>query len=233
LDDNGLEAVEFEPHPHGKFKILDHPRTNFVGLDVGGVDSYDQDQAGASTSEGCAMIYRRFLNVDEPGDYIVAEYTDRPERKEDFYDGVLKLAVYYNSKMLIEYTKIAIIDYFKKEGMQKYLKEKPASAHNIKTLTRNTYGVHMNKQVKSYMEDLMDDYIRSSVADIWFYELLEELSFYGQRNTDRAIAFGLCLLHNNDNYRRKVLDAEEKISKESLGFRKFALNSRGVPKKIR
>ena len=164
---------------------------------------------------------------------LVAEYTDRPERKEDFYDGVLKLAVYYNAKMLIEYTKIAIIDYFKKEGMQNLLKEKPASAHNIRTLTRNTYGVHMNKQVKSYMEDLMDDYIKSSINDIWFYDLLEELSLYGQRNTDRAIAFGLCLLHNNDNYRRKVLDAEEKISKESLGFRKFAMNSQGIPKKIR
>ena len=232
-DDNGTLSVEFEPHQHGKFKILHHPRTNFVGLDIGGVDSYDQDQAGASTSEGCAMIYRRFYNIDEPGDMLVAEYTDRPERKEDFYDGVLKLAVYYNAKMLIEYTKIAIIDYFKKEGMQNLLKEKPASAHNIKTLTRNTYGVHMNKQVKSYMEDLMDDYIKSSINDIWFYDLLEELSLYGQRNTDRAIAFGLCLLHNNDNYRRKVLDAEEKISKESLGFRKFAMNSQGIPKKIR
>ena len=83
-DDNGTLSVEFEPHQHGKFKILHHPRTNFVGLDIGGVDSYDQDQAGASTSEGCAMIYRRFYNIDEPGDMLVAEYTDRPERKEDF-----------------------------------------------------------------------------------------------------------------------------------------------------
>lgn len=231
-DDNGSLTVEFEPHPHGKVKILDHPKTNFVGLDVGGIDSYDQDQAGSSSSEGCAFIYRRFLNVDEPGDYVVAEYTDRPEKREEFYENCLKLAVYYNAKMLIEYTKIAIIDYFKRENMQKYLKKKPNSAHNVKTTTRNTYGVHMNKQVKAHMEDLIEEYIKSNVGDIWFMDLLDELAFYGQRNTDRVMAFGMCLIHNNDNFRNKVLDNEEKITKESMGFRKFALNSRGIPRKI-
>ena len=54
----------------------------------------------------------------------------------------------------MEYTKIGILDYFKRMNALKYLKEKPESAHNPGTKTRNRYGVHMNKQVKALLEDL-------------------------------------------------------------------------------
>ena len=196
-------AVKWRPHPDGPYRILAHPMTEFRFLDIGGVDSYDQDTAGASDSLGSAIIYRRFANTDVPSDYVIAEYTDRPPKKEDFWDGVLKLAVYYNAKMLVEYTKIGILDYFKRMNALKYLKEKPESAHNPGTKTRNRYGVHMNKQVKSLLEDLIDDYIRENVEDIWFMDLIDELAVYGRQNTDRAMAFGLCLIHNIDNYRYK------------------------------
>ena len=223
--------VRWRPHPEGPFKILHHPEPQYKDLDIGGIDSYDQDQAGASDSLGSAIIYRRFVNTDHASDYMVAEYTDRPAKKEDFWDGCLKLAVYYNAKMLVEYTKIGILDYFKRMNALKYLKEKPESAHNPGTKTRNRYGVHMNKQVKSLMEDLMDDYIRENVEDIWFLDLIEELSSYGTRNTDRAIAFGLCLIHNIDNYRIQAKEIE--AEKEDIGFKYYKLDHNGVPKIIR
>ncbi len=226
---DGREMVRWEPHPTGPYKILSHPMPEYKGLDIGGVDSYDQDQAGASDSEGSAMIYRRFLNTDIPSDYIVAEYTDRPKKKEDFWDGCLKLAVYYNAKMLVEYTKIGILDYFKRMNSLQFLKEKPESAHNPGTRTRNRYGVHMNKQVKALMEDHIDDYIRESVEDIWYLDLIDELSYYGSRNTDRVIAFGLCLLHNIDNYRYKVSENEEI---KDIGFKYYQMGDHGVPIEI-
>ena len=173
----------------------------YKNLDIGGVDSYDQDKAGASDSLGSAIIYRRFANTDIPSDYVVAEYTDRPSKKEDFWDGVLKLAVYYNSKMLVEYTK-----------------------------TRNRYGVHMNKQIKSLLEDLIDDYIRESIEDIWFLELIDELANYGLQNTDRAMAFGLSLIHNIDNYRLQVTEKEEKTD---LGFKYYKMGYKGIPTQMK
>ena len=223
--------VRWRPHPEGPYKILEHPAPEYKDLDIGGIDSYDQDKAGASDSLGSAIIYRRFVNTEYASDYVVAEYTDRPEKKEDFWDGCLKLAMYYNAKMLVEYTKIGILDYFKRMNALKYLKEKPESAHNPGTKTRNRYGVHMNKQVKSLMEDLMDDYIRENVEDIWFLDLIDELANYGTRNTDRAIAFGLCLIHNVDNYRiqAKEVQAEE----ADIGFKYYKLDRNGVPKLIR
>ena len=219
-------AVKWSPHPDGPYRILAHPMTEFRFLDIGGVDSYDQDTAGASDSLGSAIIYRRFANTDVPSDYVIAEYTDRPPKKEDFWDGVLKLAVYYNAKMLVEYTKIGILDYFKRMNALKYLKEKPESAHNPGTKTRNRYGVHMNKQVKSLLEDLIDDYIRENVEDIWFMDLIDELAVYGRQNTDRAMAFGLCLIHNIDNYRLQVSDQQEE---KDLGFRYYKMGWNGIP----
>ena len=223
--------VRWRPHPGGPYKILEHPAPEYKDLDIGGIDSYDQDKAGASDSLGSAIIYRRFVNTEYASDYVIAEYTDRPEKKEDFWDGCLKLAMYYNAKMLVEYTKIGILDYFKRMNALKYLKEKPESAHNPGTKTRNRYGVHMNKQVKSLMEDLMDDYIRENAEDIWFLDLIDELANYGTRNTDRAIAFGLCLIHNVDNYRiqAKEVQAEE----ADIGFKYYKLDRNGVPKLIR
>ena len=231
FDQNEDYVVKWRPHPDGPFRILHHPEPDYKDLDIGGIDSYDQDQAGASDSLGSAIIYRRFVDTDKPSDYIVAEYTDRPEKKEDFWDGCLKLAVYYNARMLVEYTKIGILDYFKRMNALKYLKEKPESAHNPGTKTRNRYGVHMNKQVKSLMEDLMSDYIRENVEDIWFLDLIEELSSYGTRNTDRAIAFGLCLIHNVDNYRiqAKTIEAET----IDVGFKYYQLDRNGLPKIIK
>jgi hypothetical protein len=89
----------------------------------------------------------------------------------------------------------------------------------------------MNKQVKSLMEDLMDDYIRENAEDIWFLDLIDELANYGTRNTDRAIAFGLCLIHNVDNYRiqAKEVQAEE----ADIGFKYYKLDRNGVPKLIK
>ena len=176
---------------------------------------------------GSAIIYRRFANTDIPSDYVVAEYTDRPKKKEDFWDGCLKLAVYYNSKMLVEYTKIGILDYFKRMNALKYLKEKPESAHNPGTKTRNRYGVHMNKQVKALLEDLIDDYLRESVKDIWFIDLIDELANYGLQNTDRAMAFGICLIHNIDNYRMQASAREDEI--KDIGFKYYKRAYNGIP----
>ena len=223
-------TVKWRPHPNGPYKILSHPMPEYKNLDIGGIDSYDQDQAGASESLGSAIIYRRFANTDVPSDYVIAEYTDRPDKKEDFWDGCLKLAVYYNAKMLVEYTKIGILDYFKRMNALKYLKEKPESAHNPGTKTRNRYGVHMNKQVKALLEDLIDDYLRESVEDIWFIDLIDELANYGLQNTDRAMAFGLCLIHNIDNYRMQA-SIKEKV--QDIGFKYYKMGYNGVPIQIK
>ena len=215
-EDGFTEAVEWIADPTGPYMVLDHPDEEYEGLDIGGIDSYDQDTAESTASMGSAIIYRRFVNTEMASDYPIAEYTERPKTAEEFWDGCLKLAIYYNAKMLIEYTKIGIIDYFKRKGALRYMKEKPKTAHAPGTLTRNRYGLQMNKQTKAVMEQYIDDYIKTNVDDIWFIDLLNELADYGTRNTDRAIAFGLCLIHNVDVHAIQAREVNEKNKK--LGF---------------
>tara|TARA_R110000851_G_scaffold117849_4_gene244872 strand:+ start:2581 stop:4380 length:1800 start_codon:yes stop_codon:yes gene_type:complete len=227
-DDSGF-GVKFTLNKHGAYKILAHPRTELKGLDIGGIDSYDQDESTTS-SLGSALIYRRFYNTDIASDYVIADYTERPKTAEEFWDGCLKLAVYYEAVMLVEYTRIGVIGYFQREGMTKYLKERPSTAHSPKTKNKNKYGIQMNKHTKAVMEQFMNKYIEEDCEDIWFIELLDELANYGLRNTDRAIAFGLCLIHDIDLHDKAV---NKDVSKnESLGFVYYKrVNGRLIPYK--
>tara|TARA_R110002020_G_scaffold88259_1_gene216918 strand:+ start:593 stop:2392 length:1800 start_codon:yes stop_codon:yes gene_type:complete len=227
--DEGMN-VEWIPDNTGPYKILSHPQTEYKGLDIGGIDSYDQDTAKSSKSLGSAIIYRRFYSVDMPSNYVVAEYTERPKTAEEFWDGCLKLAVYYNSKMLIEFTKIGIIDYFKRMGGMQFMKERPTAAHSPKSVNRNRFGIQMNKHTKAVMEQYLQKYVEENTGDIWFMDLLDELANYGIRNTDRVIAFGLCLIHDIDIYEKSVKFGESEVN--NIGFVYYKReNGRLVPYK--
>ena len=88
----------------------------------------------------------------------------------------------------------------------------------------------INKSVKALLEDLIDDYLRESVQDIWFIDLIDELANYGLQNTDRAMAFGICLIHNIDNYRMKA-SIKEKV--KDIGFKYYEMGYNGIPKQIK
>ena len=221
--------VQWIPDREGPYKILAHPEIGYKGLDIGGIDSYDQDYA-STDSLGSAIIYRRFYSTDMASNYVVAEYTERPRTAEEFWDGCLKLAVYYNAQMLIEFTKIGIIDYFKRMGGMKYMKERPTAAHSPKTVNRNRYGIQMNKHTKAVMEQYLQKYVEENCEDIYFIDLLDELANYGVKNTDRVIAFGLCLIHDIDIYEKSVKFGESEI--KNLGFVYYRReNGRLVPYK--
>ena len=221
--------VQWIPDREGPYKILAHPMPEYKDLDIGGIDSYDQDYA-STESLGSAIIYRRFYSTDMASNYVIAEYTERPRTAEEFWDGCLKLAVYYNAKMLIEFTKIGIIDYFKRMGGIKYMKERPTAAHSPKSVNRNRYGIQMNKHTKAVMEQYLQKYVEENCEDIYFIDLLDELANYRVKNTDRVIAFGLCLIHDIDIYEKSVKFGESEI--KNLGFVYYRReNGRLVPYK--
>ena len=66
--------------------------------------------------------------------------------------------------------------------------------------------------------------------EIWYIDLLDELCDWGSPNTDRAIAFGMCLIHENDNFAIEVKDREKESIKES-GFIYYKYDSNGIPVK--
>jgi hypothetical protein len=108
----------------------------------------------------------------------------------------VKLAILYNYKVLVEYSKIAIISYFKDVGAEKYLKERPDLRKELgPSKAKNEYGQRMTSDVKVLGTKLLKSEVSNNSNNIWFKEVLLDLINFGDGNTDIAMAYLLILLY--------------------------------------
>jgi hypothetical protein len=227
----GKWEVEFVLDPDGKVKILHHPKPEILNLDIGGVDSYYQEEAPSSDSMGCAIVFRRWnMDSDMPSNLPVAMYVDRPYTKEEWFENNLKLFAYYNAKALVEYTDDGFFRHFTKANAHKFLKERPLSADSPWSKVQNKYGVHMKTYQKNLVIGLLDDYIKKHVDNIYFFELLKDLAKFGIKNTDMAMAFGIALLHDSDSANLRVIHKDKVEKKTDYFLPTFSMNSDGSVK---
>ncbi len=214
----------------GMFKILHENLETHKNVNVSAVDPYHVDDSmdveiGVRESRGCMCVYRRFVNMDIPGELPVAFYTDRPYSKEEFYENCLKLAVYYQTQILVEYNDDGFLKYFINNNMTRYLKERPRSADSPYSQVSNKYGIHMKAYQKSLLVELVDEYIKKHYEDIYFMSLLEEMAIFGKKNTDEVMAFGMALIHDMDTTRHIVSkEEEEDVTKDFYPHFKRANN---------
>lgn len=187
------------------------------GTYVLGIDSYDQDKAENSVSFGSCIVYKRFVSSDQTYNIPVAEYTARPELANDFYEQCRRLAEHYNGKILYENQNPGIKKYFETKYCTHLLHTQP---NIIKSISPNSnvnrgYGIHMTKPIKAELEIMVRDWLKEEtdtgimqLTKIMSIPLLKELVAYdGERNTDRFIAFSLCILQDVEMFR---IRAEEK-----------------------
>lgn len=217
----------------GKYLVAARPLEGYANAHVASMDPYHIDDKfeekvkvksveAKRPSKGCMMVYRRFIGIDVPGEFVVAEYTDRPESKEEFYENCAKLAIYYDVQVLGEYNDSGFFEYFEKNGLQRYLRERPRSADSPWSEVSNKYGLHMKEYQKNLAIEKIAEYVKHNCEDIYFVELLDELAHFGTKNTDRAMAFGMCLIHDTDN-RHKVINqkAEDEKPKDFISYYTF------------
>jgi len=224
-DFGNKEDYEGDENPF-PFEIVDMPLTELKNADVAAVDPYHIDddleeikkngKIGNKRSKGCMCVYRRFIGVDTPSEYPVAFYTDRPESKQVFYENCLKLAIFYDCKILVEYNDDNFFKYFINNKVFRFLKERPRSADSPYSTVTNKYGVHMKTHQKKMVTEYLDEYIKEHWEDIYFLPLLNELCIYGTANTDRAMAFGMALMHDADNLR--TVKARESENEDNTLF---------------
>lgn len=190
------------------------------GLYVAGCDPYDQDKSGTG-SLGSIFIYKRFINNGITYNQIVAEYTGRPERADDFYETCRRLCIYYNAKCLYENQLKGLKIYFEQKNSLHYLCEQPGIIKDIVKDSRvqRGFGIHMNRGTggASGIKDQCEIYLRQ-----WLYSeredidgnkifnlhtiksipLLKEMIAYEREgNYDRVIAFMLCILQAQEMHR--------------------------------
>lgn len=197
------------------------------GLYIAGCDPYDQDKSG-SGSLGSFFVYKRFINNGQSYNKIVAEYTGRPERADEFYENCRKLCIYYNAKCLYENQLKGLKVYFEQKNSLHYLCEQPGIIKDIvkDSKVSRGYGIHMNRGNggASGIKDQCEIYLRQ-----WLYEerddvngnkimnlhtiksipLLKEMIAYDwEGNYDRVIAFMLCILQSKEMHRMHVQDSK-------------------------
>ena len=226
LNPDLIDIVDFPLKPEdskeGCVVLYEDPIDNPpFGLYIAGCDPYDQDKANTSESLGSFMVYKRFYHNGTSYDKIVAEYTGRPNRADDFYENCRKLCIFYNAKCLYENQLKGLKGYFEQKNSLHYLCEQPQIIKDIvkDSKVNRGYGIHMNRGSggATGIKDQCEIYLRQ-----WLYEertdvngepimnlhtirsiaLLKELIAYDRdTNTDRVIALMLCILQKQEMHK--------------------------------
>lgn len=201
-------------------------------------DPIDQDQASSTDSLGSFFIYKRFLHNGSTYDTIVAEYTGRPNKSEEFYETCRRLCIYYNAKCLYENQLKGFKVYFETKNSLHYLCEQPQIIKDIvkDSKVNRGYGIHMNRGAAgtSGIKDQCEIYLRD-----WLYQertgadgeklmnlhtiksipLLKELIAYDRENNcDRIIAFMLCILQAKEMHKLHMIETTPQTLLESESF---------------
>lgn len=211
----------------GEIVIWEHPMDNPPwGMYFAACDSYDFDQSGTN-SLGSVFIYKRFTSFELTYDVIVAEYTGRPQKAEQFYENVLKLLQYYNAKMLYENQNPGILVYFRNKHVDYYLADQPDILNKIVKDSRVSRGkgIHMTKEIKAFGEGRWKDWLITKRSDgklnlhtLLSEPLIEELIAYNDKgNFDRCSAIFILAIYLEELHNITITNREEE-SKTNLLF---------------
>ncbi|MFN4152831.1 MAG: hypothetical protein ACK4IX_17945, partial [Candidatus Sericytochromatia bacterium] len=183
---------------------------NSKNLYIAGCDSYDQDKSFTSNSNGSMFVFKRISNVDESGGLFVAQYTDRPETADEFYYNTILLNLFYRSRVLVEYTKIGIINYYKNKKFYNLLWEAPKINLPDMKYSRaiNKVGYLMSDKHKKFAIEKYISYIRDNIDKFYFIDQVEDhLNFHLESNEfDRTMASMLCIIQDNELLDSAIID---------------------------
>ena len=210
----------------GAIVIWEHPQPNPEwGLYIGACDPYDHDQSGTD-SLGSIFIYKRFRSYDTTFETLVAEYTGRPEKADDFYENVRKLLLYYNATCLYENQWPGLSVYMRNKHSEYLLADQPSIISKIINDSRvqRGKGIHMVTAIKDWAELRVRDWLieeyepgKLNLTKIYSEALLEELIAYNDKgNFDRVIAFMLIMIYREELHNLHVRSKEETVKNKRL-----------------
>ena len=179
-----------------------HPPVGYRNLFVGGVDSYDQDQARTTNSLGAMVVMRRANNLFMENKQVVCLIRTRPKRREQFYEMCCKVSVYYNlyQNTLIDFAKPAIMNHYKDLGLESYMAKRPPKFQSETSQQSHEYGVSINAYSKPIMIGMLQSYIEDYIHTCWFSTILDELKIYNvsqdDSDNDTVDALGIALMQD-------------------------------------
>lgn len=179
--------------------------------DIAACDSYDEEveQDSKTASDGATLVYRTYAGPSREYNLPICVLAERGDSTNDdtFYENNIKLAIYYNYKLLVEYSKIAIINYFIDVGAEHLLKERPDLRKDLgPSKAKNEYGQRMTNDVKVLGTKLLKAEVVNNSENIWFRNVLLDLIDFGDVNTDISMAYLIVLLYKLELFETIVDD---------------------------
>lgn len=205
-------------------EMVEEPDANMNGdvyenLYVAGTDTYNQDEAENSDSEGAFTIYKKWRNNSDSPFFNTWTFmiVERPGvgtgGQNRFFEHVLMGCIYYNVLNNIEFVNPLIFDYFEKMNSTKYLMEKPqlAFAGYIKeNRSSNRYGTDksLKPHVLSNWREIMTE---EQINRLWIPRQILAFAKYvyspgDKYNCDITIASAESLIAYKEIEHLKILD---------------------------
>lgn len=237
-DNSGVLEIVEEP-------IKDEHGIPYNNLYVIGVDGIDADQSTSTgqkdVSKFAIIVKRRALGLLEPT--YVAYYKDRPKDIREAFDMVIKLAMFYNAKVMIEATRVSVITYMKEHKKSNFLFRRPtASLPQTTKVNNRQYGCPATQTIIEHQLDLIDNFINDYYYTIRSLELLNELCKYSYENKkkfDFVAAAGMVELADEE-LMGQVPKVQERYKSEwkdigyytdEYGYKRFGVIPQNIEKK--
>lgn len=198
---NQIEPGETEEEYEERMKISQEEPISMKinNLYIGGIDGIDigageTSERTSNPSKFCTVIKRRIYGMKEPT--YVAYYMDRPYDVRDAYIQTIGLLMWYNCQANLEATRMSILTYARDNKFMQYFIKRPRVCYGdlIKRRSANQYGTTATSAMIEHQTDLIRDYVEDYCQNIWFLELLEQLSMYTDENKGKFDMVAACAM---------------------------------------
>lgn len=189
--ENGVRdtKVKFVANKNGRFGFVElmngeqnlrFPQNRSIF--VGGVDPFEQAVAVHQPSKAAAYIRKKFDPVNpDRSDMPWVQYYGRPSPNE-FFEDMVKLAVYMGCQLLIENNKSQCGEYIRSRGYSPFLM----------WTTGKIPGIHANDRSKEVGSEMVGDDVIKNCHKYLFQELLEDMATFDMFDShlnDRSMAW--------------------------------------------
>lgn len=214
LDGKGnVTGVKFVQSNLGDIFIIEHPKIETNGkilnnLYVAGLDSIDQGVMDSLVDGSkLAMAVKKRITgsmFKETSNIYVAFYNKRSNYVRQDYENALKLSMYFNARINLEYTKINIISFFRERGQFWRFLQRPSIAIGANVSgakASQLIGSPATNHVIAHQDQKLADYIDDYYYYLTYLPVLEQLRDYSMEartKFDYVVAMGLAELADED-----------------------------------
>lgn len=187
--------------PEKNYNVLTGEKTDFSNLYIAGYDGIDQGTSDSSSKGGSklSLVIKKGMNpnlkLGSTVNKYVCKINYRPQEVEDAYEQSMLALIYYNAKVNIEYSKINIVAYFKKNGQHwRFIKRpKLTVSDGLQEKDTNLIGTIANETNWGYGIGFIKQYVKENWDQLDDLEMCEQLKDFTYENkTDFDIISAMC-----------------------------------------